>query len=150
MAAASGLRIGDADREAAAASLREHFAQGRLTLEEFQHRLGVVFSARTERDLADITRDLPHASIPPASFPAGRPAAGDKGYRHGHRSRFAAVVGLVVIMLAILVVGALLPVALFGMAISRSILFVLAMLLFGRRGLLRRLRRWLPSGRWPS
>ena len=134
MAAASGLRIGDADREAAAASLREHFAQGRLTLEEFQHRLGAVFSARTERDLADITRDLPHASVPPASLPAGRPAAGDKDRRPGHRSRFAALAGLVLIMLAILVVGALLPVALFGMAISRSIFFVLGLLLFGRRG----------------
>jgi hypothetical protein len=149
MAAVSGLRIGDADREAAAASLREHFAQGRLTLEEFQHRLGAVFSARTDRDLADLTRDLPHASIPPASQPARRLAAGHEGQREGHRSRFAAVAGLVVIMLAILIVGVFLPVALFGMAISRSIFFVLGLLLFGRRGLLRRLRRWLPRGRWP-
>jgi len=149
MAALSGLRIGDADREAAAASLREHFAQGRLTLEEFQHRLGAVFGARTDRDLADVTRDLPHASIPPASQPARRLATRDEGQREGHRSRFAAVAGLVLIMLAILIVGVFLPVALFGMAISRSILFVLGLLLFGRRGLLRRLRRWLPGGRWP-
>ena len=157
MAAASGLRIGDADREAVAASLREHFAQGRLTLEEFQHRLGAVFSARTDRDLADITRDLPHASIPPASLPAGRLAAGDNGYRrdHGpghqpsHRSRLAGLAGLVLIVLAICIVALFLPVALFGMAISRSVFFVLAMLLFGRRGLLRRIRAWLPGRRRP-
>jgi hypothetical protein len=157
MAAGSGLRIGDADRETAAASLREHFAQGRLTLEEFQHRLGAVFSARTDRDLADITRDLPHASIPPASLPAGRLAAGDKGYRrdHGrghrpsHRSRLAGLTGLVLIVLAICVVALFLPVALLGMAISRSVLFVLGLLLFGRRGLLRRLRGWFPGRRWP-
>ena len=149
MAAASGLRIGDVDREAAAASLREHFAHGRLTLEEFQHRLGAVFSARTDRDLADITRDLPHASIPQASRPAGRLAAGDKSYRQGHRSRFTAVAGLVMVVLAIFVVALFLPVALFGMAISRSVLFVLGLLLFGRRGLLRRLRGWLPGRRWP-
>ncbi|HUZ51806.1 MAG TPA: DUF1707 domain-containing protein [Streptosporangiaceae bacterium] len=149
MATASGLRIGDADREAAAAGLREHFAQGRLTLEEFQHRLGAVFSARTDRDLADITRDLPHASIPPASQPAGRLVAGDKGYRQGQRSRPTALAGLIMIVLAILVVALFLPVALFGMAISRSVLFVLALLLFGRRGLLRRLRGWLPGRRWP-
>jgi uncharacterized membrane protein len=149
MAAASGLRIGDADREAAAASLREHFAQGRLTLEEFQHRIGAVFSAKTDRDLADIGRDLPHASIPSASLPAAGIAAGDKGYRQSHRSRPAALAGLVMIMLALLVVALLLPAALFGMAISRSVLFVLGLLLFGRRGLLRRLRGWLPGRRWP-
>ncbi len=157
MAAASGLRIGDADREAVAASLREHFAQGRLTLEEFQHRLGAVFSARTEGDLAEIISDLPHASIPPASLPAGRIGAGDKGYQrdHGrghrpvHRSRLAGLAGLVLIVLAICVVALFLPVALLGMAISRSVLFVLGLLLFGRRGLLRRLKGWLPGGRWP-
>jgi len=161
MAAASGLRIGDAEREAATASLREHFAQGRLTLEEFQHRLGAVFSARTDRDLADITRDLPHPSIPPASRPAGRLAAGNSGYRQDYRrdrgpgyrpsrrSRLAGLAGLVMIVLAICVVALFLPVALFGMAISRSVLFVLGRLLFGRRGLLRRLKGWLPGRRWP-
>lgn len=157
MAAASGLRIGDAEREAATASLGEHFAQGRLTLEEFQHRLGAVFSARTDRDLADITRDLPHASIQPASRLAGALAAGNKGYRRdrgpgygpSHRSRLAGLAGLVMIVLAIFVVALFLPVALIGMAISRSVLYVLGLLLFGRRGLLRRLKNWLPGRRWP-
>ena len=149
MAAASGLRIGDADREAAAASLREHFAQGRLTLEEFQHRLGAVFSARTDRDLADITRDLPHASVPPPRRAASLVQAGDNGYRQSHRSRPRALAGIVMILLAICIVALFLPVALFGMAISRSVFFVLAMLLFGRRGLLRRIRAWLPGRRRP-
>ena len=134
MAAASGLRIGDADREAAAASLREHFAQGRLTLEEFQHRLGAVFSARTDRDLAGITRDLPHA-VDTVGEPAGWPPRGrEKGYRRDHgpgqrprqRSGLAGLAGLVLIVLAICVVALFLPVALFGMAISRSVFFVLA------------------------
>src|SRR3989442_1320300 len=71
MAAASDLRIGDADREAAAGALREHFAHGRLTLEEFQHRLELVFAAKTDRDLAAITRDLPHVAPAPA-WPDGR------------------------------------------------------------------------------
>jgi hypothetical protein len=35
-------------------------------------------------------------------------------------------------------------VAFIGTAISRSLLFVLLALLFGRRGILRRFRRWLP------
>jgi len=47
-------------------------------------------------------------------------------------------------------VAVLLPVALFGAALSRSVMFVLAILLFGRRGLLGWLRRWLKSSRrWP-
>jgi hypothetical protein len=59
--------------------------------------------------------------------------------------------GLVAIVLALAVVAMLLPVALFGMALSRSVWFVLALLLFGRRGLLRRLRGWLGvfGRRWP-
>jgi hypothetical protein len=149
MASASGLRIGDADREAVAASLREHFAEGRLTLEEFQHRLGAVFSARTDRDLADITRDLPHTPVPPRHQAVGLLEAGDRGYRQSHRSRPAALAGIVMVVLAICIVALFLPVALFGMAISRSVFFVLTMLLFGRRGLLRRIRAWLPGRRWP-
>jgi hypothetical protein len=55
------------------------------------------------------------------------------------------------IILALIVVAFVLPVALFGMAVSRSLLFLLAVVLFGRRGLLRRFRRWLPASRrrWP-
>jgi hypothetical protein len=63
------LRIGDADREAAAARLREHYAQGRLTLEEFNQRLDAVFAATTQRQLSALTRDLPHAAAPSAPLP---------------------------------------------------------------------------------
>ncbi len=151
MAAASDLRIGDADREAAAAALREHFAHGRLTLEEFQHRLELVFAAKTDRDLAAITRDLPHVA-PPLAWPDGRsrrsPAGqGTAGHGAGgprRRSSLAGIAGLVVIILALILIAFILPVAFIGTVISRSLLFVLLALLFGRRGLLRRFRRWLP------
>jgi hypothetical protein len=151
MATASGLRIGDADREAAAAALREHFAQGRLTLDEFQHRLGTIFAAKTDRDLAAVTADLPHVAVPAPMWAAhGQASAGSRSERQG-RSGLAALAGLVVIILALILVAFVLPVALFGMAVSRSLLFLLAILLFGRRGLLRRFRRWLPISRrrWP-
>jgi uncharacterized membrane protein len=144
MATASGLRIGDADREAAAAALREHFAQGRLTLDEFQHRLGAVFAAKTDRDLAHIAAPPRMREVP------GLANAGSHNERRG-RPGVAALTGLVVIILALIVVALMLPVALFGMAVSRSLLFLLALVLFGRRGLLRRFRRWLPVSRrrWP-
>jgi Domain of unknown function (DUF1707) len=58
------LRIGDADREAAAAHLREHFAQGRLSLEEFSKRLDGVFASTTQSQLNALTRDLPHIAAP--------------------------------------------------------------------------------------
>jgi hypothetical protein len=53
------LRIGDADREAAATALREHFAQGRLTLEELIARLDAALTATRQSQLAQTTRDLP-------------------------------------------------------------------------------------------
>ena len=39
MASSDDLRVGDAEREAVAAELREHYAQGRLTIDDFQRRL---------------------------------------------------------------------------------------------------------------
>jgi Domain of unknown function (DUF1707)/Transcriptional regulator PadR-like family len=52
-------RIGDADREATAAALREHFAQGRLTLEELIARLDAALTATMQSEIAQTTRDLP-------------------------------------------------------------------------------------------
>src|SRR5882762_4117779 len=70
------LRIADADREAAAAFLREHYAQGRLTLGEFNQRLDAVFAATTRRQLSALTRDLPRAAAPPAPLPVTSTAGG--------------------------------------------------------------------------
>ena len=43
MATGYNVRVGDADREAVAAQLREHYADGRLTLEELNERLDQTF-----------------------------------------------------------------------------------------------------------
>jgi hypothetical protein len=51
--------IGDADRDAAAAELGEHFAAGRLTLDELHDRLGQVLGARTRGQLLHVMADLP-------------------------------------------------------------------------------------------
>jgi Domain of unknown function (DUF1707) len=92
MATGPDLRIGDADREAVAESLREHYAQGRLTLDEFNQRLDAVFKATTQRQLNQLTWDLPHAggtSVPLPVAGAGRDRAGHD-YQSGcggHRAR---------------------------------------------------------------
>lgn len=72
MATQPSLRIGDREREATAAELREHFAHGRLTLEEFNQRLDAVFAAKTQRDLTRITADLPHVRTGGAPLPSAR------------------------------------------------------------------------------
>lgn len=69
------LRIGDAERDAAAADLGEHYVAGRLTLDELHHRLGAVFSARTYGQLIGIMADLPRlrpVTLPPSGFPPQR------------------------------------------------------------------------------
>jgi DNA-binding PadR family transcriptional regulator len=53
------LRIGDADREATAAALREHFVQGRLTFEELVTRLDAALTATMRSEVAQTTWDLP-------------------------------------------------------------------------------------------
>jgi hypothetical protein len=71
MANGYNVRVGDADREAVAAQLREHFADGRLTHEELNERLDQAFAARTKADLNTVMRDLPQAARPTAGTPYG-------------------------------------------------------------------------------
>ena len=53
------LRIGDAERDAAAADLGEHYAAGRLSLDELNERLDAVFTSKTLGQLTRIMADLP-------------------------------------------------------------------------------------------
>jgi len=57
------LRVGDAEREHAAAALGEHFVQGRLSPAEHAERVDAVWTARTRADLADIFSDLPGGDV---------------------------------------------------------------------------------------
>jgi DNA-binding MarR family transcriptional regulator len=63
-APAPHVRVGDADRERAAAALGEHFAQGRLTLAELKARLDAALTARTHGELSQAARDLPDLTAP--------------------------------------------------------------------------------------
>jgi len=66
------LRIGDRERDAVAAELREHFAHGRLSLDEFNQRLDATFAAKTQGDLTRITADLPHVRSGGGPLPSSR------------------------------------------------------------------------------
>ena len=59
------LRIGNAERERAAADLSEHLAAGRLTTEEFDERVQRVYAARIASDLQPLFRDLPELQTEP-------------------------------------------------------------------------------------
>jgi hypothetical protein len=71
MATGFNVRVGDADRDAVAAQLREHYADGRLTLEELNERLDQAFAAKTKADLNTVMRDLPQGTRPAAGMPYG-------------------------------------------------------------------------------
>jgi DNA-binding MarR family transcriptional regulator len=57
------VRVGDADRDAAAAALGEHFAHGRLTLDELDARLDTALTATTHAELCQAARDLPDLTV---------------------------------------------------------------------------------------
>ena len=67
------LRLSDADRDVASEFLRKHFAEGRLTLEEMEDRLAVVYAAKTGSDLAGIFDDLPAEPTVAPAVPSGPP-----------------------------------------------------------------------------
>lgn len=76
------LRVSDADRDQVASVLREHHAQGRLTLEEFQERLERAYAAKTYADLDAIVADLPADDLFRLPMPAHqrrRPASRTRG-----------------------------------------------------------------------
>ena len=148
MATGYNVRVGDAEREATAAQLREHFADGRLTLDELNERLDETFAAKTKADLNTVTRDLPY-SAQAGSFGAsawpGAAASGpmatrpnwdynnghaDQGPRHGPFAAFAPLMGLVWVFV---ILGA---VSLFGLGGGDRpiaiVLFIAALALFRR------------------
>ena len=51
--------IGDRDRDRAAGSLRNHYVEGRLTLEELSERVEVALGARSRRELRGAFGGLP-------------------------------------------------------------------------------------------
>jgi Domain of unknown function (DUF1707) len=65
MGGRSSLRASDADRDQAAALLREHYAQGRLDVDELRDRIDKVYRSRTYGDLDGALVDLPGGSVGP-------------------------------------------------------------------------------------
>jgi uncharacterized protein DUF1707 len=64
------LRASHADRDRVVEELRVAAGDGRLTAEELDERLEAALTARTYRELAVLTADLPAAGMPAGSAPA--------------------------------------------------------------------------------
>jgi hypothetical protein len=59
------MRIGDADRDAVARELREHWSLGRLDAEELETRLETAYRAKTRGDMDALIADLPELQASP-------------------------------------------------------------------------------------
>jgi hypothetical protein len=96
------IRLSDAEREAAAADLGEHFAQGRLTADEHAERLEQIWSAKTRGEVAPIFRDLPSPYAAVASDPSV--ARDDRYWNAGLRPFRRGVPAPLLVVLAVLIV----------------------------------------------
>ena len=71
------MRVSDAERQAVADRLAEHFSSGRLDQEEFDERVSRAMGAKTRADLNGLFDDLPEAGRPGQGQPwAGLPETG--------------------------------------------------------------------------
>ncbi|AEF39022.1 DUF1707 SHOCT-like domain-containing protein [Hoyosella subflava] len=68
---ANGVRASSNDRERAVAALSKHASDGRLTFEEFEHRVDHVYRAVTTADIEAVLQDLPAPA--PAATPGAQP-----------------------------------------------------------------------------
>ena len=137
------MRVGDAEREAAAAELREHFASGRLDQEELETRLSGVFAAQTRGDLNALFADLPSAGPARAgSGPWAPPGAANarsdgqergNAWQAGFGRRLGRVAFTAFLIWALFIVGLL---GVFGIGTGRPIGIALVIAAFA---LLRRL-----------
>ena len=80
------MRVSDAERQAVADRLAEHFSSGRLDQEEFDERVSRAMSAKTRADLNGLFDDLPESGMAGQGLPeTGAPAgvcAQRRRFRH--------------------------------------------------------------------
>jgi DUF1707 SHOCT-like domain len=130
------IRLSDAEREAAAADLGEHFAQGRLTSDEHAERLEQVWAAKTRGEIAPIFRDLPsaYAAVSAAPQPDDRYwNAGLRPFRRGVPAPFLVVLAVLIVLSVIV----------------RFPLFLLGFAIFWFVVLRHRRHHWFAHGRHP-
>ncbi len=89
--AARRLRASDGEREEIGEVVRAAMAQGRLTLDEGEDRLGAVYAARYRDELAPLTADLPGGGRPPVTAEDRRRAVEQRRDLRRHAAGVVAV-----------------------------------------------------------
>lgn len=92
------VRASDAERDIAADALREHFVQGRLTLDELKGRLETALTARTRSQLDGLLTDLPPKGEQPTTL--------EPAELSPFPARYAAIAILIIVLAVWLVLAA--------------------------------------------
>ena len=83
------MRVSDAERQAVADRLAEHFSSGRLDQEEFDERVSRAMGAKTRADLNGLFDDLPESGMPGQGLSGqGLPGTVAPAGVYAHRLRF--------------------------------------------------------------
>jgi hypothetical protein len=80
------MRASDADRERVVSVLQEAFAQGRITVDEFDERSDQAYAAKTLGDLVPLTADLPAQDLARPGTSLDRGQSGADSHRFGSGS----------------------------------------------------------------
>ncbi len=91
------MRVSDAERQAVADRLAEHFSAGRHDQAEFDERVGRAMNAKTRADLNGLFDDLPETGAPAA---ASGPHPHPHPRRRGHPVLLIALIVLIAIAAA--------------------------------------------------
>lgn len=98
------LRVSDAERQAVADRLAQHYGEGRLDQVELDERVGRAMGAKTRADLSGLFDDLPDPDGAVGSGPAGAPGKPDRRARRElRRSRRHGLLPIVVIVVIALI-----------------------------------------------
>ena len=83
------IRASDQERESVVDVLRDAYADGRLTLDEFEERTSAAYAAKMRADLRELTADLPAEPLLGADLNQPWQAAQQRAVPPAHRPRQA-------------------------------------------------------------
>lgn len=106
------MRVSHAEREEAIEKLGSHFAEGRLTLNEYEARVDAVLAAQLDSDIDAQFHDLPMLQPGAALMPVYTGAEIERASTNSRRTKFG-VVALTAVITSGLAAGIMNPMPLF-------------------------------------
>ena len=125
------LRAAQADREQAITVLKAAYAQGRLTKDELEARVGQALASRTYAELAALTADIPADSLTASPAAAGSAAGGPPPSRPARTMARAARRSGICLLVAVALVEAALLADNFLLIVAASFALIAASGFFG-------------------